>query len=59
MHFFCTASIPNTAVVDLSKEMDIKVLPINENVKKRLIDTNTTYTESVIQLVHIQDKKKI
>ena len=46
--FFCTASIPNTAVVDLSKEMDIKVLPIDENVKKRLIDTNTTYTESVI-----------
>ncbi len=46
--FFVTASAPTTAVVELSKKMDVKVLSVDSDIAKRLLSENSAYTDSVI-----------
>lgn len=46
--FFCTASSPTTAILNLSEEMDIRILPIDDSAVKRLLAGNSAYTVCVI-----------
>lgn len=46
--FFCTASAPTTALVELSNQMAIRILPISSEVAKRLLSENDAYTKCVI-----------
>lgn len=41
--FFCTASAPTTAVVELSEQMDIRVLPISDTAINRLTSSSDAY----------------
>lgn len=47
--FFCTAGVPTTAVSELAKLKDIRLLPIDETVAGRLIDSNRGYTKYTIE----------
>ncbi len=46
--FFCTAGSPTTAIVKLNEDMPIRVLNIDGDATKRLLNENPAYTESVI-----------
>ena len=46
--FFITASAPTTAVVDLSKEIVIRVLSIDDPVASRMLSSDSAYVRSVI-----------
>lgn len=47
--FFCTAGIPTTAVSELSRVMNIRLLPIDNTVTERLIDSGSGYTRYIIE----------
>lgn len=46
--FFCTSSAPTTAIVELSQNMDIRLLPVSLDVTKSLLSGNSAYSRSVI-----------
>lgn len=46
--FFCTASTPTKAIADLSTEMDIRILPIEEGIVKRILTQNAAYSMCTI-----------
>lgn len=46
--FFCTASAPTTAVVDLGNETDIRLLPVSDEISQAIIGGNAAYVNSVI-----------
>lgn len=46
--FFCTASAPTTAIVELSDSMDIRVLPVSKEITHNLLKDGASYVESVI-----------
>ena len=47
--FFCTASTPTTAVVELAEEMEIRVLPFSEAAVKRLVSSSDAYIACEIE----------
>lgn len=46
--FFCTAGAPTTAVQELSKEMEIRLISLDERNRQQLIKEYPCYTECVI-----------
>jgi len=46
--FFCTAGAPTTAVSELSKDYDIRLISLDENTVNKIIDTYPGYTKCVI-----------
>ena len=46
--FFLTASIPVLAITNVSNDLDIRFIPLPEEIRDRIIETNPAYTKSTI-----------
>ena len=46
--FFLTASVPVLSVTNVANDMDIRIVPLSEEICDRIIETNPVYTKSTI-----------
>lgn len=46
--FFLTASVPVLSVTNVANDMDIRIIPLSEEICDRIIETNPVYTKSTI-----------
>ena len=46
--FFCTAGLTTTVIDELSKECDIRLIPLTDTVISKMLESSSAYTSEVI-----------